>query len=191
MAESDDLQGKLCDIDHRRPAAVRVTVIENGQRRTLNVCREHYAELRARQASPFESLFSGFGGEFGDDLLGGFFDEGAVGRGGSRGRAARGDGGARRISGRGAEREAVDLTDSMSDQAEEILQSAAHTAAEWGAREVDSEHLLYALADNDVVQAILARFKLSPEELKRQVQPTSTSTAATSPRSPSRASSIP
>ena len=79
MADRDDVQGKLCDIDHRRPAVVRVTVIENGQRRTLNVCREHYAELRARQASPFESLFSGFGGGFGDDLLGGFFDEGGAG----------------------------------------------------------------------------------------------------------------
>ena len=27
MAESDEVQGKLCDIDHRRPAVVRVTVI--------------------------------------------------------------------------------------------------------------------------------------------------------------------
>src|SRR2546428_13716135 len=78
MAETDELEGRLCDIDHRRPAVVRVTVIENGQRRTLNVCREHYAELRARQASPFESLFSGFGGGFRDDLPGGFFDEGGA-----------------------------------------------------------------------------------------------------------------
>src|SRR5437899_2054113 len=188
MADRDDVQGKLCDIDHRRPAVVRVTVIENGQRRTLNVCREHYAELRARQASPFESLFSGFGGGFRDDLLGGFFDEGGAGEapldaggmgeapvGGAR--RARGDGGTsapRRAGGRGRgagpARESVDLTDYMSDQAEEILQQAARTAAEWGSREVDSEHLLFALADNDVVQAILARFKLSPEELKRQVQ---------------------
>src|SRR3954469_20155267 len=145
MAESDEVQGKLCDIDHRRPAVVRVTVIENGQRRTLNVCREHYAELRARQASPFESLFSGFGGGFGDDLLGGFFDEtGAgeapVGGGGGGARRARGDGGTgapRRAAGRGRapgpDRESVDLTDYMSDQAEEILQAAARTAAEWGA----------------------------------------------------------
>src|SRR5947208_5244058 len=113
MADRDDVQGKLCDIDHRRPAVVRVTVIENGQRRTLNVCREHYAELRARQASPFESLFSGFGGGFGDDLVGGFFDEGGVGGGGlgggglggGAGRGTpRGDGGAgrpRRAGGRG------------------------------------------------------------------------------------------
>src|SRR6267154_2858301 len=111
MAERDEVQGKLCDIDHRRPAQVRVTVIENGQRRTLNVCREHYAELRARQASPFESLFSGFGGGFGDDLVGGFFDEGGVGGvgggglGGGAGRGTpRGDGGTgrpRRAGGRG------------------------------------------------------------------------------------------
>jgi len=39
------------------PAALRVTVVENGRRRTLNVCREDYAQLRAQQASPFESLF--------------------------------------------------------------------------------------------------------------------------------------
>src|SRR5919108_981883 len=152
MAEKDEQQGRLCDIDHRRPAVVRVTGVENGQRRTINVCREHYAELRSRQSSPFESLFSGFSG-FGDDVLGGFFDEG----------------GQRRDPGRSRD-SSVDITEYMSDQAEEILQQAARTASEWGSREVDSEHLLYALADNDVVQAILARFKLSPEELKRQVQ---------------------
>jgi ATP-dependent Clp protease ATP-binding subunit ClpC len=165
MAETDELQGRLCDIDHRRPAVVRVTVVENGQRRTINVCREHYAELRARQASPFESLFSGFGG-LGDDLLGEFFDE--AGGGGVGASAPRRTGG--RGRGPGPDRESMDLTDYMSDQAEEILQQAGRTAAEWGSREVDSEHLLFALADNDVVQAILARFKLSPEELKRQVQ---------------------
>src|SRR5437868_7722829 len=168
MAETDELEGRLCDIDHRRPAVVRVTVVENGQRRTINVCREHYAELRARQASPFESLFSGFGG-LGEDLLGGMFDESVGGDGGGREpRRAREPGGRREV---GRSRDSsVDLTDYMSDQAEEILQQAACTAAEWGAREVDLEHLLYTLADNDVVQAILTRFKLSPEELKQQVQ---------------------
>src|SRR6266852_2678527 len=165
MAETDELEGRLCDIDHRRPAVVRVTVVENGQRRTINVCREHYAELRARQASPFESLFSRFGG-LGDDLLGGFFDEGDGGGAGAS--APRRTGGRSRAP--GPDRESMDLTDYMSDQAEEILQQAARTAAEWGSREVDSEHLLFALADNDVVQAVLNRFKLSPEELKSQVR---------------------
>ncbi len=179
MADRDEVQGRLCDIDHRRPATVRVTVVENGQRRTLNVCREHYEQLRARQASPFESLFSGFGGlggGFGDDLLGSFFGDEGQGRdreeiGGPVGGAPRGRRGGGRPRGAARGRESVDITEYMSDQAEEILQQAARTAAEWGAREVDSEHLLFALADNDVVQAILNRFKLSsPEELKRQVR---------------------
>src|SRR5947208_14781085 len=117
MADRDDVQGKLCDIDHRRPAVVRVTVIENGQRRTLNVCREHYAELRARQASPFESLFSGFGGGFGDDLLGEFFDEGGRTEGGRAG-GARAEGARARGPGRSRD-SSVDITDYMSDQAEE------------------------------------------------------------------------
>src|SRR5216684_4315199 len=178
MADRDEVQGRLCDIDHRRPATVRVTVVENGQRRTLNVCREHYEQLRARQASPFESLFSGFGGlggGFGDDLLGSFFGDEGQGRdreeiGGPVGGAPRGRRGGGRPRGAARGRESVDITEYMSDQAEEILQQAARTAAEWGAREVDSEHLLFALADNDVVQAILNRFKVSPEELKRQVR---------------------
>src|SRR5207253_6210286 len=97
MAETDELEGRLCDIDHRRPAVVRVTVVENGQRRTINVCREHYAELRAQQASPFESLFSGLGG-LGDDLLGGVFDESVGGDGGGREpRRAREPGGRREV----------------------------------------------------------------------------------------------
>src|SRR5438270_8269239 len=167
MADKDEIRAGLCDICHRRPAALRVTVSENGRRRTLNVCREDYAQLRAQQASPFESIFGG--SLFGDDLVSNFFgDGGAEGRG-EAGEDAAAGGGSRR-PGRGRGRESSDVTDYLSQQAEEILQQAARTAAEWGAREVDSEHLLFALADNDVVQAILTRFKLSPEDLKRQAR---------------------
>jgi ATP-dependent Clp protease ATP-binding subunit ClpC len=171
MAERDQEQLGLCDIDHRRPAVVRVTVSQNGKRRTLNVCEEHYAALRQQQSSPFESLFGG--SLFGGDMMRDFFGEGGgaaggdgdvgVGRGGRTGRAARGQPA-------GRDRESIDVGDYLSEQAEQILQAAARTAAEWGAREVDSEHLLFALADNDVVQAILKRFKLSPEDLKRQAR---------------------
>ncbi len=146
---------RLCDICHQRPAAVRVTVSENGRRRTLNVCEQDYARLQAQSASPFESLF-------GDDMLGSLFGDeeaGAERRG--------------RPRSRGRDRESVDLTEYLSLQGEEILQQAARTAVEWGSRDVDSEHLLYALADNDVVQKILERFKLSPQDLKRQVEETS------------------
>jgi ATP-dependent Clp protease ATP-binding subunit ClpC len=157
MAERD-LQAGLCDICHRRPATVRVQVTQNGRKRTLNVCQQDYARLRAQQASPFESLFGG--SLLGDDFMRDFFDSGTERNGSERTPPPAQE----------RERESTDVGDFLSEQAEEILQAAARAASEWGSGEVDSEHLLFALADNDVVQAILARFKLSPEELKRQAR---------------------
>src|SRR5256885_16845237 len=97
MADRDETRAGLCYICHRRPAALRVTVSENGRRRTLNVCREDYAQLRAQQASPFESIFGG--SLFGDDLMSNFFgDGGAEGRG-EAGEKGGGGGGPRRPPG--------------------------------------------------------------------------------------------
>jgi ATP-dependent Clp protease ATP-binding subunit ClpC len=70
---------------------------------------------------------------------------------------------------RGHSREAVDLRSFLSQPALDTLQKAAEKAAEYGKRDVDTEHLLHAIADNDVVTAILHEFKLSPDELKRQI----------------------
>jgi ATP-dependent Clp protease ATP-binding subunit ClpC len=159
MAERDETKAQLCDICHRRPAAFRVTVAENGRRRTLEVCREDYAQLRAQQASPFESLFGG--SLFGDDMLGDFLDDGF--------RRSSGRSAPRQGARPGRDREAIDVGEVLSAQAEEILQQAARIAVERGGREVDSEHVLYALADNDVVQAILSRLKISPKDLKAQI----------------------
>src|SRR3954465_6487409 len=120
MAERDETKAQLCEICHRRPAAFRVTVAENGRRRTMAVCREDYAQLRAQQASPFESLFGG--SLFGDDMPGDFLDDGMP-----------------RMSGRAAprqtgrperDREASDVGEVLSAQAEEILQQAARVASE-------------------------------------------------------------
>ena len=159
MAELDETKAQLCDICHRRPAAFRVTVVENGRRRRLEVCREDYAQLRAQQASPFESLFGG--SLFGDDMLGDFLDDGF--------RRSSGRSAPRQAGRSGRDREATDVGEVLSAQAEEILQQAARIAVERGGREVDSEHVLYALADNDVVQAILSRLKISPKDLKAQI----------------------
>src|SRR5882762_8703809 len=114
MAEREQVQAGLCDICHRRPAAVRVTVVEEGQRRTLNVCRQDYAKLRARQASPFESVFGG--SLFGDDMLGDFFGEGERG-GGDGSPTEEGEGRAGRP--RRRDREGVDVGELLSKQAEE------------------------------------------------------------------------
>jgi len=135
-------------------------VVENGQRRTINVCREHYAELRAQQASPFESLFSGFGG-LGDDLLGGMFDE--AGRdGGGRSRAGR-----EPAPGESPLEGSSVLTDYMSDQRRRSSSRRAHRRRV-GAREVDSEHLLYALATT--TSCSHPHRSSCAEELKQQVQ---------------------
>src|SRR2546428_10789611 len=125
MAELEETKAQLCDICHRRPAAFRVTVVENGRRRRLEVCREDYAQLRAQQASPFESLFGG--SLLGDDLLGDFLDDGLPR---ASGRSAP------RATGRaGRDRESIDVGEVLSAQAEEILQHAARSAAARGARE--------------------------------------------------------
>ncbi|MGZ4827059.1 MAG: AAA family ATPase [Terriglobales bacterium] len=141
----------LCDICHQRPATVQVRVREDGRETTLNVCDQ---DLRAQQEQPeFSSPFGGdLFGDFGDDFFDRFFEPSAAPR--SRRRRVR---------------EEVNIDEYLSEQAKEVLQQAARQAVESGARHIDSEHLLTALADNEVVQAILKQFKLSPDELKRQV----------------------
>nr|MDQ6121435.1 AAA family ATPase [Klebsiella pneumoniae subsp. pneumoniae] len=51
-----------------------------------------------------------------------------------------------------------------------MLQEAAKHAAEFGRSEVDTEHLLLALADSDVVKTILGQFKIKVDDLKRQIE---------------------
>ncbi|VDB02537.1 hypothetical protein BANRA_05469 [Klebsiella pneumoniae] len=46
------------------------------------------------------------------------------------------------------------LASRISEQSEALLQEAAKHAAEFGRSEVDTEHLLLALADSDVVKTI-------------------------------------
>jgi hypothetical protein len=47
---------------------------------------------------------------------------------------------------------------------------AARRAAEFGRREVDTEHLLLALTESDVVRTILDQFKVSLDDLRRQLE---------------------
>ena len=147
-----------CDICRQRPAALQVTVSQAGRRRTLNVCQTDYLRLRARSASPFESLFGS--GLLADD----FFERLARDEDFGFGSVAS------RENGRPQDSASVALGDLLSEQSEQILQQAAATATEWGSQLIDTSHLLYALADNDVVQALLKRYQLSAKDLKTQVE---------------------
>ncbi len=62
------------------------------------------------------------------------------------------------------------LPGAISEQSEALLQEAAKHAAEFGRSEVDTEHLLLALADSDVVKTILGQFKIKVDDLKRQIE---------------------
>ncbi|MDB5164700.1 MAG: ATPase with chaperone, ATP-binding subunit [Candidatus Saccharibacteria bacterium] len=145
----------LCDIDGERPATHRVRVKQNGREMTLELCDTHYEQLMRRQSrtSPFESLFSGFGSDpfasMSNDFPG-FSSE--LGTPLPR------------------DREATDISEYLSEHAKEIIQQAAETAVNFGRREVDTEHLLYALMDSDVVQQILKQFQLKTDDLKHYIE---------------------
>ncbi|MCP1517605.1 ATP-dependent Clp protease ATP-binding subunit ClpC [Pseudomonas migulae] len=63
-------------------------------------------------------------------------------------------------------RESVDATDAFSSQTLEILQRAGEKAHELNRSDLDTEHLLYVLADTDVGAALLNELKLSPDDIK-------------------------
>lgn len=56
----------LCDICQERPATSRVTVVQNGQRKTIDICDYDYRQLMRHQniMNPFDSLL-GRGGSQG------------------------------------------------------------------------------------------------------------------------------
>ena len=143
---------RRCDVCKVRPATVRVSITQDGQHRTLYLCEEDYRKLRREREvfSPLESLFRGglLGDLFGDLLEG--FEELAP----------------RRWAGR----EAIDISEYMSEHTKALMQKAAQVAVDFGKREVDTEHLLYALTDSDVVQTILKQFKISPDDLKGYIE---------------------
>jgi ATP-dependent Clp protease ATP-binding subunit ClpC len=154
---------ELCDLCGVRPATVRARVTRSGESEVLNLCEIDYRRLAARQrsASPLESLFGGRSSLF-DDFFG---DSGSFfgGRVESEGRAFD------EAPARAAGRRIGEPEDRLSDHAKEILQSAAERAVQFGRREVDTEHLLYALMESDVVRTVLEQFKVSTDQLRQQL----------------------
>jgi ATP-dependent Clp protease ATP-binding subunit ClpC len=141
----------LCDIDHTRPAVARVTVVRNGKREVLNVCDIHLRELQ-RQQSPMDQLF----GKGMEDLFSDFGDlEGLSSRMGYP---------------LPRHREAVDIDQYFSEHTKELIQDAGQAAIKFKRDEVDTEHLLYAIIESDVVKEIFKQFKINPEEIKSYIE---------------------
>lgn len=141
----------LCEICNARPAVARVTVSQNGKARTMSICDHDYRQLlrHQRMLNPFDSLL-GAG-------VSRFFD--------SMGGAAEQGGDDFKLSAH-VPRESVDATDAFSSQTLEILQRAGEKAHEFNRSELDTEHLLYVLADTDVGTVLLKELKLSADDIK-------------------------
>ncbi len=68
------------------------------------------------------------------------------------------------------DREAVDIGEFLSAHARELLQRAARIAVDYGKKEMDTEHVLYAITESEVVREILREFKLTPEDIRGYIE---------------------
>ena len=64
----------------------------------------------------------------------------------------------------------VDITQFFSDATRELLQRAAQTALEWGSLDLDTDHLLYAALQDDVVRHVLNQVDADPEAIAAQIE---------------------
>ena len=176
-----------CDFDGR-PAVAQVTVSENGERRVINLCDEHYQEFMARRGrnrglgrSPLESLFGG-GSLFDrlmDDSWSPFGDmDGARGggRGGTGAAETGGGGGGRRGARQGGARPALARSGGpavvpVAKRRWSACRRRRRRRSSSARNEVDTEHLLLALdGQSTSCRTSCASLKLSPEDLKREIE---------------------
>ena len=98
-----------------------------------------------------------------DDFFSDFFGDSATGTD-----AGTGTGG--RVSAPQRQIERVDVTQFFSDATRELLQRAAQTALEWGSLDLDSEHLLHAALQDDVVRHVLEQIDADPQAIAAQLE---------------------
>src|SRR5918992_5145462 len=135
---------------HGRPAvASRVRLRPDGTQETEYLCELDLAEERMSSRLGRGSLF--------DDFFSDFFGGGPTGGG---------------VAAPSRERqvERVDVTQFFSDATRELLQRAAQTAVEWGSVDLDSDHLLYAAMQDDVVRHVLDQIDADPEAISAQLE---------------------
>jgi ATP-dependent Clp protease ATP-binding subunit ClpC len=96
-----------------------------------------------------------------DDFFSDFFGDSASGTGA-------GTGG--RVSAPQRQVERVDVTQFFSDATRELLQRAAQSALEWGSLDLDSEHLLHAALQDDVVRHVLEQIDADPQAIAAQLE---------------------
>src|SRR5439155_4943840 len=136
---------------HGRPAvASRVRLRPDGTQEVEYLCEIDLAE---------EQMSSRFGGRsLFDDFFSDFFGDGPSAGGGST------------RAGPQRQVERVDVTQFFSDATRDLLQRAAQTAVEWGSLDLDSDHLLYAALQNDVVRHVLREIDADPAAIAAEIE---------------------
>lgn len=145
---------RICDICRMRPATTQVSITRDGEKRVMYVCQQDLIRLRQQSASPFDRMFGG--GDVFDDLFSVFGDfsdfSSRIGYPLPR------------------HREAIDVDQYLSEHTKELIQDAAKFALKMKRKEVDTEHLLYAISNSDVIKEIYKKFKIDPEDIKSYIE---------------------
>src|SRR3954453_8115954 len=140
----------FCERHHRPAVASRVRTLPDGTQEIEYLCEIDLAEARMANRFGGRSLF--------DDFLSDFFcNEGELAS------AARRAGSQRQV-------ERVDVTQFFSDATRSLLQRAARTPLEWGSLDLDTDHLLYAALQDDVVRHVLQQVDADAEAIAAQVE---------------------
>ena len=158
------MAAQLCDRGDGRPAVGTVRRVgPRGEVVEERLCEIHLAEARA-QSDPFRRFAGGgLGGGLFDDFFSDFFDRGPrVSTGGESPSATATQ------PRRGVEQ--VDVTEFFSDAARELLQRAAHHAIEAGSLDLNSEHLLLAATEDDLVQHVIKQADGDPQAIADQIE---------------------
>ena len=135
---------------HGRPAvASRVHTRPDGTQEVEYLCEIDVAEERVRRLGGRRSLF--------DDFFSDFLGDGGTGAG-------------ERMPAQQRQVERVDVTQFFSDATRELLQRAAQTALEWGSLDLDTDHLLYAALQDDVVRHVLEQIDADPQAIAAQLE---------------------
>lgn len=146
----------LCQVCQSRPATTRLRYTQDGVEKTAEICNVCYSDLQRRQASGslFDDFFSD--GINGDDLTGAGSDFDASQPAGFRPKP-------------GTDR--VDISQYFSERAKTALAKAVQTAVSRGSKDVDTEHLMLALLEEDeVIDKTLKELDLDKELLKKYLE---------------------
>ncbi len=141
----------LCDIDKQRLATRAVIVRQGSREMELELCEYHYNQLRLQQ-----ELDAADGeppsGPVNDDGFAGFISQLEFLQTGE------------------SELPNGDVEKLVSDTAKESIHHAAQTAVAFGRRELDTEHLLHALAGSDSIKKLLGKSWRKTKDIRADIE---------------------